>query len=263
MHFRGVVVFELVDFLLGNDPALADLRAGRMLRVLVQAFHADLRAVMLKLAAEHVNVAGPMVKGVARGVNADEGVSLPDPVEQSLRVGYWQISGRAGENHAVVILQRFRRKLLQRCFQGFLPFCLSGIESRLFLIRRVPLQVGGLAGWLLHQVHGELAAVLAKLGENLLQGGDGAMPETGRGGHHEQFFGRRVQGNGRKHNKQEGGNRFHFDLFRKYQGSSGGRIGRTQMLRNLVGLLWNCRASGPVAGIGVYFGKILWPVGPR
>ena len=45
------------------------MRVGRVLRVLVDTFHADLRAVTRKLAAKHFGVLRPFVERVASGVN--------------------------------------------------------------------------------------------------------------------------------------------------------------------------------------------------
>jgi len=49
----------------------------------------------------------------------------------------------------------------------------------------------------------------------------------------------------------------------KTHGSSGVSMGRTQMLRKLTGLLWNCKPTGPVGRWGVYLARMRWPVGPR
>ena len=58
----------------------------RIRRVLVQAIHADLTAMVFEFAAEHVDIAGPAVKGVAGGVNADEAVAGFDPIEETLLI---------------------------------------------------------------------------------------------------------------------------------------------------------------------------------
>jgi len=51
MHFRRVVIFELINLLLRNCPLRRQMRGGWVLLVLIQALHAHLSAVMRKFAA--------------------------------------------------------------------------------------------------------------------------------------------------------------------------------------------------------------------
>ena len=134
VNLGRIVIFELIHLLLRQRPGLAQRRGGGMLRVFVQAFHAELRAVMVELAAEHVNVGRPSVKRVARRMNADERVAGLDPVKQPLRIGHRQFAGGADENHAVVILQRFRRQFLQRGLQGGIPLRLGRVKCRFLFV---------------------------------------------------------------------------------------------------------------------------------
>src|ERR1039458_3263617 len=117
VNLRRVVVLKLVNLLLRNRPGFAEMRRGRVLRVLVQTFHAHLRAVMRKFAAEHRHKIRPAVKRVARRMDANERMAGLDPVEKALLVGNRQITGGAGENHAVVILQPLRRKFCSAAFK--------------------------------------------------------------------------------------------------------------------------------------------------
>ena len=150
------------------------MRRGRIGRVFVQAFHAHLRAVMRKLAAEHLDEFRPAVKRVARRVDADERVARLDPVQKSLHVGNRQVARRAGKNHAVIILQRLRRQFLQGRFQFFIPCGFGGVERGLLFLRRVLFQRRRESGRrmtrrLLHKFHGELTAVLRQLRQDLFR----------------------------------------------------------------------------------------------
>jgi len=60
---------------------------------------------MLKIAAEHIDVAGPTVKGIARSVDAYECMARFDPIQKSLFVGNRQIACCTHKNHAIVIFQ--------------------------------------------------------------------------------------------------------------------------------------------------------------
>ena len=73
--------------------------------------HLRLRAVMLELAAEHVEEGRIAVERVGGGVDADDRVAGLDPAQQRVAIGDGQVSGRAREHDAGVAGQRFRRRL--------------------------------------------------------------------------------------------------------------------------------------------------------
>ena len=187
MHLRRVIIVELINFLLLNRPRSAGPRSPD-LRILVQAIHAHLLAMMHKFAAEHVNVRRPMMKRIARRMNADERVPGLDPVQKTLRIGQRQIARSAGKHDAIVIFQRLWRQFLQHSLQVVLPLGFGGLVSgfilrpwRLFsncrLVRR-----------LLHKIHSELAALLPKLSQDFFRRGNRAVPEAGGGGDNQQFL---------------------------------------------------------------------------
>src|SRR5579863_10280084 len=98
MDFGSVVIGELVDLLLRDIPGGWQASGRGIGGILIQALHGHLAAVMFKFAAQHVDVAGPAVEGVAGGVDADEGMAGLDPVEKALFIGNGQVAGGAGKD---------------------------------------------------------------------------------------------------------------------------------------------------------------------
>src|SRR4051794_34543142 len=90
-----IVALDDVNLLL---PISNIVMSAKMLRsgvILVRDDAIDLllRAVSLKLAAQHLDVGTIAVESIAPAVSRHKSMPLPDPVDKPIRIGKWKVSG--------------------------------------------------------------------------------------------------------------------------------------------------------------------------
>ena len=105
----GIVLPDNVDFVVDGER-VAQVFGGRVLLVLVDRIHRNLRPVGFKFTTQHFNIAPPvcMVERVAPAMHGHETMTLLDPINEGLSVRQRQITRGIREDDAVCIFLNFQ-----------------------------------------------------------------------------------------------------------------------------------------------------------